>query len=173
MTPRAVPQPPVARAPALQWVRILAGPLGHQLRPRQTHGLVHLDVLQVDGPGLLLQAEQVRPAGEPAPLHPVQRPEQIDRCGAAAGQRLLGLSHAPREVRRTGIFLGGQHHRVGRRHADGRRAPDHHGPDGLSRIPVVGIAQPVFRAGQTGLVQQIELIPFPADRLHRKSLISI
>ena len=146
-----------------------AGPLGHQLRPRLAHGLVHQDVLQVDGPGLLLQPGQVGPGGQPELFHPVQGPEQVYRRGPAGGQDRLGPGHGGREITFTGVLLSGQHHGVGRRDADGGRSPDHHGLNGLCHLTVVCVPQPIFDGGQAGLVQEIEGAVFPADGFHKNT----
>ena len=142
-----------------------AGTLRDQLRPRLAHGLVHLDVLPVNGPSLLLQKGQVGTGGLPAPFHTLQGPEQVHRRGTAGGKDRLGLGHSGREISFTGTLLSGQHHGVGHRDPDGGRAPDHHAADGPGDSPVLGVPQPAFLSGQTGLVQEIEGAVFPADIL--------
>ena len=142
------------------------GPQGDQIRAKAAHGPVHLQVLPVDGLGLPLQPGQVGAPGAPAGLHPVQGPEQIDRRGPAGGQLLLGPGHEGGKVGGTGPLPGGQHRGIGRRHPDGGRPPDHHGPDGPDHLPVVGAGEPALLQGQSGLVQQREGIVVPADRFH-------
>ena len=142
-----------------------AGSVGHQLRPRFAHGLVHLDILRVDGQGFRLQPGQAE--GLPAPLHPVQRPKQVHRSGPAGGQDLLGPGHGGREICFTAVLPCGQHGGIGGGNPDCGRSPDHHRFDGLGYLAVVGVPQPSLNSGQAGLVQKIEGIVFPADGFHK------
>ena len=63
ITPRAVPWPAVARAPALQWVSTVPS-AGRRRAPRAAHDAAGVHVFAVDGAGELGHGAGAGPAGE-------------------------------------------------------------------------------------------------------------
>src|SRR6185436_13317950 len=87
-------------------------------------------------------------------FHPLERPEQVHRRGAALRQHLVGL---------RGSFR--KHNPKCGRATDRRCAAHHHVLDGLRDL-LRGLAGDVLLlAGEKPLVQQLEALAGPADRL--------
>ena len=160
MTPRAVPKPAVASAPALQWVSTRAV-VGQQRRTVPADGPAARDVLVVDAVGLAAQPRGqflhalagVRAGGEGL-LHALDRPEEVHRRRPRRRQEIGQALELGDELPGAGGLgaLGAQRQPHRRRHADRRRAANHHGRDGLGHVRAGLAAHVHFATRQLALV---------------------
>jgi hypothetical protein len=142
MAPKAVPHPPVARGPVLQWVRTW---------PLKTLAPCWLMALSVSSTSRQRALASSRlPFRSPKwGAHPVQGAEEVHRRGAALPQEAVRLLEVlPRHV--------GQDHAEGGGNPDGRGPPHHHAPDGLGHLPGGVHGHPDLLLGKAPLVQKPE-----------------
>ena len=110
-------------------------------------------VLRMDGAGLLLQACVLNAR------HAIQRPAQIDRCGAGLHELLAGgLAVLPAEARERQSVGGGD--------GDGWSAADHHGPDRSGGLLRAADLPSALLQRQSSLIEEGQLRSLPANGLH-------
>ena len=144
----------------------------HQRRAVAADRPADRDILLAHDPGLFGQppANGVhRLAAQPGvqPLHAVDRPEQVDRGRAGCGQGVANGFELAVEVRRVGL-LDPQRHPHRRRHADGRRAPDHHLPDRLRDLAIIPAGDVFFFERQARLVDHDDAFVRPQNGFHHE-----
>ena len=146
--------------------------VGKQRGPVRAHRLARGDVFFVHGMRLGKQPlfdlrqwharfGQVREKR----LHPVDRPEEVDRRGTGGGETCADALELRREfVDGVGLtLLCAQRHAVRRRNADGRRAADHHGDDGVGHL-IAGCSEHVaLFEGELGLVDEADALGSPSE----------
>jgi len=134
--------------------------VGNEFRPVLAHGLVDRDILDVHVLGRAEPGrEQVAQGGVahllPRPAHARDGPTQVD--GRRPG--LFQIGEKPVEAflpgrLRLGRFAGGQIAAVGGRDANGRRAANHHGLQGIDGVGGVATHEIFLAVRQKTLVEQ-------------------
>src|SRR3954464_6940115 len=121
--------------------------LADELRAESADGAVCSKVFIVDGDGLCFEVLSL--------LHALERPDQVYRGGPALRQDLVRLFAS---LTQNKAESGGA--------ADRRGAANHHVADRLRQVRGAGAGDVLGPTGQQPLVEELEPIALPTDRLH-------
>ncbi len=145
---------------------------GHHRCAECAHGAAARDVLVMNQLRVTVEAifdlldrlADLR-AGGKRPLHPIDRPEQIDGGRTRAGHQLADVVELRGELLRPGrlAFPDPDRDAHGRRHADGWRAANDHRLDGACHLSGRLAAHVDLLRGQLALVDHHDDIVFPGD----------
>ena len=130
--------------------------VGYQVGSVAPDGLVDGDILQPDllgfrGQSLADFRERPAAQGLVELPHAVDGPEQVDGGRAGARQRFADAIHLRVEIASIGLRHA-QRHSHGGRHADGRRAANHHAADGRGDIFISPAGDVFFVQWQARLI---------------------